>query len=163
MKISRILFLAFTMILSCYGAALADEGKDESGKGEKSRQEYRYDRGEDDHSRKSNEEYQHERSDDDYFHRHGYGRLDIPPGHYPSPGECRVWHPDRPAGQQPPPGNCAQLRRSVPLGAWLIQHPEESRDGVFVMVYDEHRPGTISVVGEFEIGSGNFLRIVFDK
>ena len=33
-------------------------------------------------------------------------RRDIPNGHLPPPGECRVWHYDRPAGHQPPPTSC---------------------------------------------------------
>lgn len=32
--------------------------------------------------------------------------VDIPPGHYPPPGHCRVWDPDLPAGHQPPPYRC---------------------------------------------------------
>ena len=46
---------------------------------------------------------------------------EIPPGHMPPPGECRVWFPDRPPGQQPPPGNCADLQRRVPSGAVLVR------------------------------------------
>jgi hypothetical protein len=49
---------------------------------------------------------------------HGY---EVPAGHLPPPGECRLWFPDRPAGQQPPPGNCHELERRVPAGAVLIQ------------------------------------------
>lgn len=33
----------------------------------------------------------------------------IPRGHYPPPGECRIWYPDQPAGQQPPPVPCGSL------------------------------------------------------
>lgn len=99
------------------------------------------------------------RGHDSYFHKHGYTRLHIPPGHYPPPGECRIWYPDRPPGHQPPPGNC----RRVPHGAWVIHHPHHHKDHVHVKVYDRHRPGTVLVVGEFEIGSGNFIRVVVDK
>ena len=48
-------------------------------------------------------------------------RVDIPKGHYPPPGKCRVWYPDRPPGQQPPPGECRELRKRVPPGAVLVQ------------------------------------------
>lgn len=44
----------------------------------------------------------------------------IPPGHYPPPGECRVWYAGRPPGQQPPPYPCGRLEGRVPLGAWLL-------------------------------------------
>ena len=47
--------------------------------------------------------------------------LNIPKGHYPPPGSCRIWFPDRPAGQQPPPGRCDELHYQVPPGAYLIR------------------------------------------
>jgi hypothetical protein len=31
-------------------------------------------------------------------------QVDIPPGHLPPPGECRIRYPDRPPGQQPHQG-----------------------------------------------------------
>ena len=49
-------------------------------------------------------------------------RYEIPPGHMPPPGSCRIWYPGKPPGQQPPPGNCQELRRQVPPGAMLIGH-----------------------------------------
>ncbi len=45
----------------------------------------------------------------------------VPPGHLPPPGQCRVWFPDRPPGQQPPPGPCHQLQWQVPPGAVLVR------------------------------------------
>jgi hypothetical protein len=98
-----------------------------------------------------------------YFHQHGYTRLNIPKGHYPPPGQCRIWYPGKPPGHQPPPGNCNRLRAEVPPGAWLIRHPQEDRDHVHIAVYDERRPNTVLVVGQFNIGSGIFVRIVVDK
>jgi hypothetical protein len=44
----------------------------------------------------------------------------IPPGHYPPPGSCRIWIPGVPPGQQSPPGNCTDLQRRVPPGAVLV-------------------------------------------
>lgn len=49
---------------------------------------------------------------------HGY---EVPAGHLPPPGECRIWYPDRPAGHQPPPGSCRALEWQVPPGAVLIR------------------------------------------
>lgn len=45
-------------------------------------------------------------------------QYEIPQGHLPPPGECRIWYPDRPAGQQPPPGGCGGR---VPPGAVMIR------------------------------------------
>jgi len=47
--------------------------------------------------------------------------VDIPKGHYPPPGSCRIWVPGVPPGQQSPPGSCAELSRRVPPGAVLVQ------------------------------------------
>jgi hypothetical protein len=49
------------------------------------------------------------------------GDPQIPPGHYPPPGSCRIWFPDRPPGHQPPPGPCEELQYQVPPGAYLIR------------------------------------------
>jgi hypothetical protein len=48
-------------------------------------------------------------------------RVQVPPGHMPPPGSCRIWFPDRPPGQQPPPGSCSTLRHHVPPGAYLVR------------------------------------------
>lgn len=47
-------------------------------------------------------------------------RFHVPPGHYPPPGQCRVWNPDLPPGRQSPPGPCGVLERRVPAGSYLI-------------------------------------------
>ena len=46
---------------------------------------------------------------------------EIPPGHMPPPGKCRIWYPGEPPGKQPSPGDCLELRHKVPSGAWLIR------------------------------------------
>jgi hypothetical protein len=47
--------------------------------------------------------------------------VDVPPGHMPPPGKCRIWFPGEPPGQQPPPGDCYDLQRRVPSGAVLVR------------------------------------------
>ena len=147
MKMLTLLKLFVVLAVCCFGTAFADEGKDESGKGKG-------------HPLKVQHGYVDE--GDSYFHRHGYTRLEIPKGHYPPPGECRIWYPDRPAGHQPPPGKCRRLRTHVPPGAWLLHRPEDDPEHVQVIVLEERHPDTIQVIGEFDIGSGLFVRVVVD-
>jgi hypothetical protein len=47
--------------------------------------------------------------------------VQIPKGHYPPPGSCRVWVPGVPPGQQSPPGDCEHLQHHVPPGAVLVR------------------------------------------
>jgi len=94
-----------------------------------------------------------------YFHQHGYTQLDIPPGHLPPPGECRVWYPGQPPVHQPPPGPCGRLRHRVPAGAWLIQRPEDTPAYVDIEAYDTSRPGIVLDIGVFEVDTGAFIRI----
>jgi Tfp pilus assembly protein PilF len=49
-----------------------------------------------------------------------YDEVVIPRGHWPPPGKCRIWFPDRPPGHQPAPGSCKKLRHRVPSGAYLV-------------------------------------------
>ena len=144
MNVKHVACSLVTLLLAVSGPSLADKGKDGVGKG----------RGEV-HQRHAASRQHHGRS---YFHEHSYTRLDIPKGHYPPPGECRVWYPERPPGHQPPPVKCH--RASVPRGAWLIRHPADRPEHVHVVVYEPERPGKVLVVGEFEIGSGVFVRVV---
>ena len=50
--------------------------------------------------------------------------VDIPPGHMPPPGHCRVWYPGEPPGHQPPAGKCSALEPSAPDGAWVLYRPD---------------------------------------
>lgn len=154
------LFVSAVVLTGSASLVGADPGKDESGKDRnEGKSEYRHDRG-DDRNLKERDDRSGSRGNgrESYFRDRGYTRLDIPPGHYPPPGECRVWFPDRPAGQQPPPGGC----RNVPPGAWAIRHPADRPDHVHVVVYEPERPGSVYAVGEFEIGSGGLVRVVLD-
>lgn len=125
-----------------------EKWKDESGKGKREK------------SQRWKEPEKHGGGNGSYFHEHGYTQLNIPKGHYPPPGECRSWYPDRPPGQQPPPVKCGA---PVPAGAWLIQHPADLESSVHVTVYEPDHPGSVVAIGEFDIGSGLFIRVVFTK
>lgn len=51
----------------------------------------------------------------------GPRKLDgVPPGHYPPPGECRLWYEGRPPGHQPQPAPCSSLIGAVPTGAFVL-------------------------------------------
>jgi hypothetical protein len=90
-------------------------------------------------------------------------QVNIPKGHYPPPGECRIWYPNRPPGHQPPPMRCDRARAEVPPGAWVIRHPDDDPEHVHVAVYDTERRGSILVVGQFKIATGVFVRVVVNR
>jgi|SRR5688572_3116943 len=46
--------------------------------------------------------------------------LHVPPGHYPPPGQCRIWMPGTPPGHQPKPARCSSLIGRVPAGAFVL-------------------------------------------
>ncbi|OPY77218.1 MAG: hypothetical protein A4E65_02816 [Syntrophorhabdus sp. PtaU1.Bin153] len=158
MRKSWLLMTLIVFSLFVCVPALADEGKDESGKG-KDRKLYseKYDKKKDESGKGKYHGGNGDR--ESYFQRHGYTQLSIPPGHYPPPGECRIWYPDRPPGQQPPSAGCSQ----VPPGAWVITHPKDRSGYAHVTVYDPQRPGSVYVEGEFDIGSGTFIRAILNR
>ena len=144
--IERIATTALACLLALGSAAVvADEGKDESGKGKRWREEgHRYETRGDGEGRGS------------YFHRHGYTR--IPNGHLPPPGECRIWYPDRPAGHQPPPFKCGQGHARVEPGGWLLSPGPRPRE-VQAAVYDVQRPGIVVDIGIFDARTGSMIRV----
>lgn len=79
--------------------------------------------------------------------------LRVPPGHYPPPGQCRVWHPGRPPGQQPPPANCASLAGRVPAGAFLLYNNREWDSRYDWRAAERRTPGSVPEVVLRVIGS----------
>jgi hypothetical protein len=68
----------------------------------------------------------------------------VPRGHYPPPGECRIWYPNRPPGQQPPPRPCGSLVgvRLEP-GAFIL-HGDRAYDAEYDWRKEERRrPGSV--------------------
>ncbi|HEX9703981.1 MAG TPA: hypothetical protein VGA20_01890 [Gemmatimonadales bacterium] len=85
-------------------------------------------------------------------------RLDVPPGHLPDPGQCRVWILGTPPGQQrnQPSGDCNAVTRSAPAGSWVVYQPSGDRKLVHVRVVDDRLPGVIVAVWVFD--GGSFVR-----
>lgn len=48
------------------------------------------------------------------------GLTGVPRGHYPPPGQCRLWYQGRPPGQQPAATKCSALMGRVPAGAFVL-------------------------------------------
>ena len=54
--------------------------------------------------------------------------LNVPKGHYPPPGECRMWYSNRPPGQQPPPVPCHHLHDRRLGGGFIILYGGRAYD-----------------------------------
>ncbi len=79
---------------------------------------------------------------------YSFNELDIPRGHLPPPGECKVWIPGKPAGQQGPPQSCSSASRNAPSDAWVITH-EGSR--YRVNIFNRTRRSVVDEVRYYEI------------
>src|SRR5919198_945771 len=153
-KATSVLRVSVALACCSIGTAWAAQERGDSKKSHDRDRAVRYERARDndrDHDRDKNRDKDRDKDRDSYFERHGYTRLNIPKGHYPPPGECRICYPARPAGHQPPPMKCDRARSEVPPGAWVIRHPDDDPEHVHVAVYDERRPGSILVTGQFKI------------
>lgn len=72
--------------------------------------------------------------------------LKVPPGHYPPPGHCRVWHPGRPPGHQPRPVRCGYLVGRVPYGAFVLYNDRAWDTGYDWREEERYRRGSVPVV-----------------
>ncbi|MEW8229428.1 MAG: DUF4382 domain-containing protein [Candidatus Thiodiazotropha endolucinida] len=75
--------------------------------------------------------------------------VDIPPGHLPPPGECRLWMIGEPPGLQSSPGDCELLEEQITEVSVLVDH-----DGV---VSDRYHP--LMEVDALVIELGDFLQV----
>jgi hypothetical protein len=68
---------------------------------------------------------------------------EVPPGHYPPPGECRIWYVNRPPGHQPPPSRCDSLVGRVPYGAFLLYNRKAWDTEYDWRREESRRPGSV--------------------
>jgi hypothetical protein len=54
---------------------------------------------------------------------------DVPPGHRPPPGMCRIWLDGVPAGQQPAPTDCATAVRNRPSNGRVLFGDDYAKPG----------------------------------
>ena len=83
--------------------------------------------------------------------------LRVPPGHYPKPGQCRVWFPGRPPGHQPRAGSCNAIERTAPAGSWILYRPTSDKRVVHARVIDPKRDGVVVVVRIYDADHGTYL------
>jgi hypothetical protein len=78
-------------------------------------------------------------------------RVHVPPGHYPPPGYCRVWHPGRPPGHQPKPFPC-QHPVAVPAGAFILYNGTAWDSDYDWQAHARRQPGSVpSVIVEMSV------------
>lgn len=87
-------------------------------------------------------------------------RLDVPPGHLPNEGECRIWIPGTPPGRQPRPKSrpCAGIEALAPAGSWIVYRPLENRRLVYVREVDARRAGLVVRTRIFDKETTRLLR-----
>jgi hypothetical protein len=58
-----------------------------------------------------------------------YQPQEVPPGHLPPPGQCRVWYDGEPPGHQPLPMDCANAETVAALTGGRVIYGEEPKNG----------------------------------
>ena len=78
--------------------------------------------------------------------------LEVPRGHLPPLGECRVWFAGRAPGQQPSAGRCADVLARVPAGAWVLYRLAPTQ--LVVTAYHPEVPGIVLESRTFDVARG---------
>jgi hypothetical protein len=86
----------------------------------------------------------------------GAPALNVPPGHYPPTGMCRVWIPGRPPGRQARPVACTVALANAPAGSWVL-HRVSGRE-IHSRVIDAKRPRVVVEVHVYSADDGRHLR-----
>ena len=88
----------------------------------------------------------HGKSHKVHKHHKGKGKkkgLKIPPGHYPSPGKCKIWVPGKPPGHQSKSSmSCSAALRNAPAGSWVLYRPSGEKS-IEVKEIHRSRPGVV--------------------
>jgi hypothetical protein len=82
--------------------------------------------------------------------------LNVPPGHLPRRGQCRLWYPGRPPGRQPRAADCSYVMRNAPAGAWVLYRAND--DHVHRRTIDSRRSGVVVSVHVFMSATGKYVR-----
>lgn len=69
-------------------------------------------------------------------------RVHVPPGHFPRPGYCRIWHHGRPPGHQPKAFPCGQAV-AVPPGAFILYNGTAWDADYDWRAHSRRRPGSV--------------------
>jgi len=84
--------------------------------------------------------------------------LDIPPGHLPPPGQCRIWVPGKAPGHQAKARTCSDIERSAPAGSWIVERPGKDNKVVHVREVDGRRAGVVVRLRVYEVRDGRLVR-----
>jgi hypothetical protein len=85
------------------------------------------------------------------------GPLGIPEGQLPSPGECRIWYPQRTASQQPAAQGCVEAEASATPGTWVLYRPPDDARVVHVRVMHPEKAGVVIRINIFDAEKGTYL------
>jgi hypothetical protein len=87
-------------------------------------------------------------------------KFDIPPGHLPDAGQCRIWLPGTPPGRQSGDRSrsCQGIAQGAPAGSWIVYRPAKDKKHVHLRLVDQRRAGVVVTVAVFDVASGRFVR-----
>lgn len=80
--------------------------------------------------------------------------LGVPPGHFPPPGQCRIWVQGVPPGRQAECVPCNSIDGEIPLGALVLYRPSREAGALQVMEYDRQSPPMILSVSWYDAQDG---------
>jgi hypothetical protein len=83
--------------------------------------------------------------------------LRIPPAQLPTPGNCRLWYPERPPAQQPPVDSCAKAEAAATEENWILYRPREDPRLIHVRILDPDQAGAILRVRVYDAERGTYL------